>query len=90
MLTKAEKLDSVKKKLNEASAKEGWGVQFATDNITNKLDSLLKQESKTTVCEILLIDIYRLSRRTCDWLAGELLPQMTEHANYLIASMKMV
>ena len=42
-MTKDEKLDSVKKKLIEASAKETWGVQFATDQISNQLDSLLKK-----------------------------------------------
>ena len=46
MLTKAEKLDSVKKKLNEASAEESWGVQFMTDQIANKLDSLLKKAKR--------------------------------------------
>ncbi len=40
MLTKQEKLELVREKLNEASKENSWGVEYTVEQTGNKLDHL--------------------------------------------------
>ena len=46
MLTKAEKYETVKEKMNVESKKPNWGVEFSTDQIHIKVDALTKKAKK--------------------------------------------
>ena len=43
MLTRGEKLEIKKKKLNEASLKESWEGEFSVEQVQNKIDGLTKK-----------------------------------------------
>ena len=47
MRTKQEKLEVVKEALNVESAKENWGLEFSAEQISNKIDNLVKKAKKT-------------------------------------------
>ena len=47
MMTKAEKVDLVLKKLNGQSKENEWDLDLSTDQIVNKLDTLSKKARRT-------------------------------------------